>query len=222
MTPSIRREPAAGHVRITLDRPGRRNALDLATVDALIAAFDEDPAAIVVLDSADPRAFCAGADLGITDEERAQVSDRLYACYRTMVERPGPVVAVVDGPAVGGGTQLASAADLRVVGPNARFRWVGPGHGLAVGAWILPSLVGRSVAFELMWTGRWLEAAEAQRIGFALAVEHEELVEQLVSLDPAAMARTKAIVNSDGLLDRLRAERENNVASWAGSVAGLR
>lgn len=218
MTPSLRREVAAGHVRITLDRPARRNALDLATVEALIAAFDEDPAAIVVLDSADPRAFCAGADLGIPDAERTQVSDRLYACYRTMVERPGPIVAVVDGPAVGGGAQLASAADFRVAGPNARFRWVGPGHGLAVGAWILPSLVGRSLAFELMLTNRWVDAAEAQRIGLALAIAPGKLVDQLASLDAAAVARTKAIVNADGLIDRLVAERENNRANWAGAV----
>src|SRR5699024_8039050 len=66
---------------------------------------------------------------------------------------------------------LSTAADLRLASPRARWRWVGPGHGLAVGSWVLPELVGRSRALELTLTGRWLRADEAAAIGFARTTE---------------------------------------------------
>ena len=97
----------AGFRRVRLARPERRNALDLGMVRALHAAFAAEPAAPVVLDSTDPGVFCAGADLTVSDAERAEVSDLLYQCYEVMITRPGPVIAVVSGPAVGGGAQLA-------------------------------------------------------------------------------------------------------------------
>ena len=88
------------------------------------------------------------ADLSLADDERAQVSDLLYRLYQRMLLSPAPVIAAVDGPAVGGGAQLALASDLRVGGAGARLRFVGPGHGLAVGSWGLPSLVGRGRGCE--------------------------------------------------------------------------
>lgn len=225
---SVRIERAdAGFVRIQLHRPGCRNALDASTVEALIAALEEDPATLVLLGSTSPAAFCAGADLSVPDSERARVSDLLYDCYRVMVERPGPVIALVEAAAVGGGAQLATAADFRLAGPAARFRWVGPGHGLAVGSWILPSLVGRARALDLTLTGRWVSATEALNIGLVTDIAQnpwsvaETLARQLLSLDADAVARTKAIISSDGLLDRLLAEKIANQASWSGSMAGL-
>src|SRR6185312_13418899 len=152
----------AGFRCVRLSRPERRNALDVSLLRAVTDALAADPRIPVLLASADPRVFCAGADLTITDAERAAVSDLVYDCCETIVTRPGPVIAVVTGPAVGGGAQLAGAADLRVASPDARFRWTGPpGRGLAVGAWLLPGLVGRGAALELTMTGRWVDAAEA-------------------------------------------------------------
>src|ERR1700749_225603 len=125
--PFVRVEPGpAGYLRVRLDRPARRNALNLGMVHALHAVFSTDPAAPILLDSTDPGVFCAGADLNVSDAERAELSDLLYQCYEVMITRPGPVIAVVSGPAVGGGAQLAGAADLRVAGPDASFRWTGP------------------------------------------------------------------------------------------------
>ena len=117
--PSVRVEPGpAGYLRVRLDRPDRRNALDLGMVRALHTAFAAEPATPILLDSTDPAVFCAGADLNVSDAERAEISDLLYECYEVMITRPGPVIAVVSGPAVGGGAQLAGAADLRVAGPD--------------------------------------------------------------------------------------------------------
>jgi enoyl-CoA hydratase/carnithine racemase len=132
---------APAGLRLLLDAPRRRNALTMETVDQLHRALEEQPGRTVLLGSSTPDIFSAGADLGVDDVTRARLSDRLHECYESMVTRPGIVIAIVEGPAVGGGAQLAMAADMRVCAPGARWRWVGPGHGLAVGAWILPDLL---------------------------------------------------------------------------------
>jgi enoyl-CoA hydratase/carnithine racemase len=216
-------ERSDDYIRLKLNRPGRRNALAEETVLALLSALDSTPDLPVLLGSTDPSIFCAGADLDVSDAERTRLSDLLYQCYERMITRPGPVIAVVEGPAVGGGAQLASAADLRISGPGARFRWVGPGHGLAVGAWILPSLIGRSVALDLLLSSRWLGADEAYRLGFTGVDDDpwaaaERLVSHIGSLDGGAVARIKSISAADGLLQRLSDERMGNRAAWTGSV----
>jgi enoyl-CoA hydratase/carnithine racemase len=221
--PFVRVEPGpAGYLRVRLDRPDRRNALNLGMVHALHAVFSTDPAAPILLDSTDPGVFCAGADLNVSDAERAELSDLLYQCYEVMITRPGPVIAVVSGPAVGGGAQLAGAADLRVAGPDASFRWTGPpGRELAVGAWLLPSLVGRGRALELTMTGRWVDAAEAERIGLVNRVYAEPgqaaavLAKELADRGTGLAGPVKQIAAAGGLADRLRAERAANRAAWA-------
>jgi enoyl-CoA hydratase len=176
---------------------------------------------VVVLGSAEPGMFCAGADLTIPDGERAKVSDLLYDCFELMITRPGPVIAVVDGAAVGGGVQLACAADVRFAGPAARLRWTGPpGAGLSVGAWILPELVGRGVALELIMSGRWVEAAEAVSLGLATRVEADPdqaadaLARALAGRAGAPFGGAKAVAAAGGLRERLRAERSVNRAEW--------
>jgi enoyl-CoA hydratase/carnithine racemase len=213
---------AAGYLRLLLARPDRRNALDPGMVRALIEAFRADPAALVVLSSTDPRSFCAGADLSISDAHRAETSDLLYECYEVMITRPGPVIAVIRGPAVGGGAQLATAADLRIASPAARLRWAGPpGRDLSVGAWLLSDLVGRGAAMELALTGRWVAAAEALRLGLLHQVDdHPEqaasaLAETLLTRNPAALGKVKLVTSAGGLLDRLHAERDANRAAFA-------
>ncbi|WP_408899871.1 enoyl-CoA hydratase/isomerase family protein (plasmid) [Nocardioides sp. R1-1] len=219
----IHRPSSGPTVRLLrLDRAARRNALDMAAVEGLLDALNGAPEQCVVLGSSTPGMFCAGADLGVPDAERAEVSERLYECYEAIVRRPGLVAAVVDGAAVGGGAQLAAAADIRVAGPSARWRWVGPGHGLAVGAWILPHLVGRSRALDLTLTGRWLELPEARDAGFVHRVDEDPwaatlaLVEDLGRLDSAALATVKAIATSPQVLESLEHERRRNGESWDG------
>jgi len=215
-----------GYRWLLLSRPEHRNAIDLDLARALRQALRQEETAPVVLASTDPRAFCAGADLNIPDADRATVSDLLYGCYEIMITRPGPVIAVISGPAVGGGAQLAAAADLRIAGPTARLRWIGPaGRGLAVGAWVLTDLVGRGTAMELAMTGRWVTATEALAIGLVNRVEDDPgqvaaaLAEEMATQDPRASASVKSVAAAAGLLDRLRAEREANRSAWARVIA---
>jgi enoyl-CoA hydratase/carnithine racemase len=210
-----------GALRVRFDSPERRNALGLDTVGALRAALESEPATTLVLGSTDARIFSAGADITVADEVRQQISEGLYDCYRLMVTRPGPVIAVVEGAAVGGGAQLTTAADLRVGGRQARWQWVGPGHGLVVGGWILPSLVGRGRALHLTLTSPWVSAEEAVAYGLLNDVhsdpwaETARIVKQLQELDQPAVARLKQLSLHDGLLDRLEAERRAN-NGWDG------
>ena len=193
--PLGRDRPAPGVLRLRLNRPERRNALDRPLLELLLDAFAAPDEPVVVLGSTSTAAFCAGADLRLEDGERAEVSDLLYELYSRMTGCDALVVAALDGPAVGGGAQLAIAADLRVASPGARIQLAGPGHGLAVGAWALPSLVGRGV----------------------------DLAAQLATLDPSAAARVKRVAwASARALEALEAERAENRTAWTGSMETAR
>ena len=211
----------AGYRWLRLSRPERRNALDVSLLRAVTDSLALEPDVPVVLGSADPRVFCAGADLTISDAERAAVSDLIYDCCEIIVTRPGPVIAVLTGPAVGGGAQLAAASDLRIAGPAARLRWTGPpGLDLAVGAWVLPDLVGRAMAMDLVLTGRWVEATEALALGLVSRIcDDPELVAGQIAASLAGRgAGVKAVMAVGGLLDRLRAERAANRSAWAHAI----
>ena len=211
----------AGYRWLRLSRPERRNALDVSLLRAVTDSLALEPDVPVVLGSADPRVFCAGADLTISDAERAAVSDLIYDCCEIIVTRPGPVIAVLTGPAVGGGAQLAAASDLRIAGPAARLRWTGPpGLDLAVGAWVLPDLVGRAMAMDLVLTGRWVEATEALALGLVSRIcDDPELVAGQIAANLAGRgAGVKAVMAAGGLLDRLRAERAANRSAWAHAI----
>jgi enoyl-CoA hydratase/carnithine racemase len=212
----------AGYRWLRLSRPERRNALDVSLLRAVTDALAADPEVPVLLASADPRVFCAGADLTISATERAAVSDLVYDCCEIIVTRPGPVIAVLTGPAVGGGAQLAAASDLRIASPAARLRWTGPpGVHLSVGAWLLPDLVGRGTAMDLVLTGRWVEAAEALALGLVNQVcEDPEPVAAAIAAGLAGHGTgAKTVMAAGGLLDRMQAERAANRAAWARLLA---
>jgi enoyl-CoA hydratase len=210
----------AGYRWLRLARPQRRNALDVSLTAAIRDALAAEPSVPVLLSSADPSVFCAGADLTISDAERALVSDLIYDCCHTIITRPGPVIAVLSGAAVGGGAQLAAASDLRIASPAARLRWTGPpGLNLTVGAWVLPDLIGRGPAMDLVLTGRWLEAPEALALGLLNRVSPEpDVLAREIAADLArrgVAAGTKPVMAAGGLLDRLQAERAANRSAWA-------
>jgi enoyl-CoA hydratase len=220
--------PARDVLRLRLNRPDRLNAVNMPLVSALLSALDRLDARAVVLGSSSARAFCSGADLDLEDRERAEVSDLLYELYEKMVRLPIPIVVAIDGHAVGAGIQLAVAGDLRVAGPQAKLRAAGPGHGLAVAAWGLPSLVGRGRALDLCLTMRAVGPEEAMAMGLVDRVEEDpgaaavDLAAGLALLDPAAVSRVKRLVTeSSGCLAALREERLGNRAAWSGSVEAL-
>jgi enoyl-CoA hydratase/carnithine racemase len=217
-------EPAEGVLRLRLDRPAKRNAVDRELAEALVEAFGSSDAKVVILGSSGPEAFCAGLDLSLEPAERVAVSDLLYETYERMLASPAPIVASIPGPAIGGGAQLAIAADLRVAGPTAQIRFAGPGHGLAVGAWGLGSLVGRGRAMDLCLSMRPVSADEAAAMGLFDRVAHDpdaealELATRLARLDLPAVTRVKRLVASDDLLEALRRERRDNAATWMGEI----
>jgi enoyl-CoA hydratase len=224
--PLVIDRPRDGVVRLRLNRPERRNALDLALVEALHDAVGALDAGAAVLASTDPAVFCAGADLDIADAERVRVSERLYALYERMLTCATPHVAALEGPAVGGGAQLAVACDVRIAGPGARLRFVGPGHGLAVGAWALPSLVGRGRAMDLCLSMRWVDADEAVRIGLGDRPADDpqaaalDLAEHIAGLHPEAVQRVKRLVATAAHHGAVLAEEaEGNRRAWSGSMA---
>jgi enoyl-CoA hydratase len=223
-SPLLRDTPAEGVLRLRIDRPEKRNAVDRALAEALLEALDEPDAAVVILGTSRPGPFCAGLDLALGRQERVAVSDLLYAIYERMLTCASPVVASIRGVAVGGGAQLAIASDLRVAAPDAEIRFAGPGHGLAVGAWGLGSLVGRGRATDLCLTMRPVSAAESKAIGLVDRVaddpdaEAVRIAVELATLDRNAVTRVKRIV-TDGLLEGLRRERGENRTAWSGEVA---
>jgi enoyl-CoA hydratase len=218
MSDLVVEDDPAGFRWLRLNRPGCRNALDLALARDLKNALRQDPRVPLLLGSTDPTVFCAGADLTVPDAERASVSELVYACCDLILRRPGPVIAVLTGPAVGGGAQFAAAADLRIAGPGARLRWVGPpGVSLVVGAGLLPPLTGRAVAMDLILTGRWLESAEARALGLIrLSDEPEALAASIaaeLAQDPARVKQVKRLMAvEEG--SRLSLESSANRRAW--------
>ena len=216
--------------RIQLHRPARRNAIDRPTVEALLAAIADAAdarVAVIVLGSTDPTLFCAGADLDLADPDRSDVSDLLYALYEGMLTCPCPIIGAVGGPAVGGGAQLVLACDVVVVGPAARLRFPGTGHGVLVGAWALPGIVGRQRAAELLLSRRWVSADEAVSLGLAqhraddADADALALAATIAASDRVTVQHVKRESRASELLQRLRAERARNRTHWTGSTTGL-
>jgi enoyl-CoA hydratase len=170
---------ARGHVVVlTIDRPARRNALDHEALDGLataLAACGDDVRALV-LTGADGH-FCAGADL--TGLEDAAFADRLRTVLAGLRSAPFVTLAAVDGAALGAGTQLAVACDLRMATPGASFGIPAGRLGLAVDAWTverLSLLAGHGLARAMLLAAEVVKGDEAHRVGF---------VQRLGALDDA-------------------------------------
>lgn len=220
---SVRRESDPRGVPVVLlDRPGRLNALNMEAIDGIGEAL-RVAGPVLVLGSTDRRAFSSGADLNLGDLERSAVSDALYRLYLEMRQSDTVVIAAADGHALGGGAQLLLASDMRIAGPDITIRFLGPGHGLVVGAWGLPSLVGRGRAAELCLSMRSVGADEALRIGLVERVVADPLEEaltlasSLLLLDPSAVAGVKRVVAIPDPLAALNQERARN-SGWNGSM----
>jgi enoyl-CoA hydratase len=157
---------------ITLNRPESRNALNLAMCAALVNAANSiaaDPEMKLVWLRANGLAFCAGADLkereGMTE---AQVRERRmagFAAYAALESLPMPTIAVVEGPAIGSGCEIAGACDFIVATPAASFRTPEAIRGTVGATQRLPRILGKRLAKDMMFTGRTLSAGEAREAG---------------------------------------------------------
>jgi enoyl-CoA hydratase len=188
---------ADGIALVTVNRPDKLNALNAETVSRLDAVLREvagdEGIRVVILTGAGGKAFVAGADIAelarMGPVDGVQVSRAGQATFRFLERMPKPVIAAVNGFALGGGLELALACHIRLASSRARFGLpevklgIIPGYG---GTVRLPRLVGRGRALEMMLTGEMIDAAEAFRIGLVNRVEEPEAL-----LDTAReMART--------------------------------
>lgn len=167
---SIRSESHETVTVLTIDRPHRRNALDLTTLEELhaaVVAAVEHGARAIVLTGAEGH-FCAGADL--TELEDVSFTRRLAEILRHLAAVPVTTIAAVSGSCMGLGMQLAVACDLRVVADDARFAVPVAKLGLMVDRWTLARVArfwGEGAARSMVLTADVLDADDAWRLGFA-------------------------------------------------------
>ncbi|WP_292786909.1 MULTISPECIES: enoyl-CoA hydratase/isomerase family protein [unclassified Microbacterium] len=197
----------ADRVVATLNRPHKRNAIDQATIDALhalCAELEETPRTLI-LTGADG-VFAAGADIAELRDRRADDARRGInaRAFVRVAELPMPVIAAIDGYALGGGAELAYAADIRLATPTLKIGNPETGLGIlaAAGAsWRLKEIVGDARAIELLLTGRTVHAEEALRIGLVSSL-HEvadlldaahAVADRIARNDPAATIATKRV-----------------------------
>jgi enoyl-CoA hydratase len=176
----VRLELRDDRVVATLDRPTTRNAIDQATVDALHALCTEleERPRILILTGAGG-VFASGADIAqlrarTAADARRGINTTVFTRIRDL---PMPVIAAIDGYALGGGAELAYAADLRIGTPTLKIGNPETGLGIiaAAGAtWRLPQIVGEARAAELLLTGRILDADEALAWGLVSSLHHAD------------------------------------------------
>lgn len=229
----------AGIATITLHRPDRLNAFTSrmgAELFGAIERFDRDPDVRAIVVTGSGRAFCAGADLDPSGETFAHDG---FAESRAAEDRvrPGtlstPILAAINGPAVGVGATIPLSWDLRLASDRARFCFPFTRRGItpeAGSSWILPRLLGMAAAMDLLLTGRTISAHEALAMGLvSRVIPHEELLPTVmhVARDIAEGTAPVAVALTRQLLWRQLADpdpesarrREDAAFRWSGGSA---
>jgi len=208
-------EKAEGIATITINRPEALNALNEETIRELLArcedAEKDETIRVIVITGAGERAFSAGADLRmmkgagpIKGTELSRAGQQLCNCIEGLGK---PVIAAINGYALGGGIELAMACDIRIASENAQIGQpeinVGliPGWG---GTQRLPRCVGKGIAKEMIFTGKRIDAKTAERLGLVNLVvpadqfkaKVKEVATELVGKPPIAIKFCKALINS--------------------------
>jgi enoyl-CoA hydratase len=199
---------------VTVNRPKVLNALNMATMEELRAAFHEIKndagVRVVILTGAGEKAFIAGADIGELAQNNA-VTAKEYThrgqSVLNLIENLGkPVIACINGFALGGGCEIAMACTMRLASENAKLGQpevklgIIPGYG---GTQRLPRLVGKGIAMQLLLTGEMISAQEAHRIGLMnevvpageLILRAEAIAQQIIANAPLAVQYTMEAVN---------------------------
>jgi enoyl-CoA hydratase len=209
-----------GILTATVNRPDKLNALNRSVFDDLNAMMDQvdtDPAIRgVILTGSGPKAFVAGADISefnqLSKEEAMALAKRGQDCFFRLERSRKPIIAAVNGFALGGGCELAMSCHIRLASENARFGQpevnlgLIPGYG---GTQRLTELIGKGRAMELMMSGNMLNAADAHRVGLvnhvftadSLLEESKKLLMTILAKGPNAVGRVIAAVNAAGAPD---------------------
>lgn len=212
-----------GHrATLAIDRAEKRNALDLAMWEAIPRLIDTamaNPAVrLLVVTGAAPGVFCAGADIGEFASHaadpawRARNNAAIRATQVTLTRAPKPVVAAIDGDAIGGGLGVAMACDIRLATPRSRFGMTPAKLGLVYplhDTKLLVDAVGPAQAKRMLFTARVFDAAEALRIGLIeevvddLAAAVDDFAARVEALSATTQVAAKAIVRRilDGAVD---------------------
>jgi enoyl-CoA hydratase/carnithine racemase len=222
-------EPAPGVLLVTLNRPERLNAQTnemFGELERLGLEWRDrhDLRAVVVTGAG--RGFCAGFDLddaeGLADLGALGMLRQQELAARAMLairSAPMPVIAAVNGPAAGGGMALALAADIRVGTPASRFNAAFVRIGLSAGdlgtSWLMPRLVGQGRAAEIVYSGRIVEAEEAERFGLLNRIVAPDQL-----LDEALALATQIAANSPGgvRLSKSALQANMEVSSYAAAL----
>ena len=216
MTDQLKFSVDDGIGRIVLNRPERMNAFTFEMIDAWRAAIEEcrrDDAVKVVIVTGAGAAFCSGGDivemgdrLEQTPEQRkAELFDRIERIPLALEDLDKPVIAAVNGVATGAGMDMALMCDLRYAAQGARFAETYVNVGLvpgAGGAHFLPRIVGVSKALELFWTGDFIDAEEAMRIGIVnkvfpdadLMTQVEKIARKIAKAPPLTLRMVKRAI----------------------------
>lgn len=238
-------------LELTLNRPDRLNAVSRALYEGLaeaLEAADRDPEIRCLILTGAGRGFCAGADLkahaeaGPPDpEERARYIDAAQRANRLLQTIGKPVVAAVNGPAVGAGLELALSSDLMIVAADAKLRLPEVALGTFIGggvAYTLAERVGVLKARELIYFGDFFSGAEAAGMGIAsLAVPASDVLgtarawaDRLAERAPRSLAAAKRLIGPSGdlrrdeVLERERAALDEifGTEDWAEGIAAQR
>jgi methylglutaconyl-CoA hydratase len=225
----------AGVRTVTLNRPERRNAMTPEMQVELIAAMEEAAAsschAVVLRGAGD--AFCSGLDLtalrSMSDKSAAEFradAERIATLFRTLYELPKPTIAAVHGPAIAGGTGLATICDFTLAVPAAKFGYTEARIGFvpAIVSAFLALQIGDKRARDLLLTARLFDAEEAYRLGLvnevvspdALDERVRSLAQGLIANSPEALGATKRLLaaqNKDWLDAAIRHAMEANAGA---------
>ena len=233
---------ADGVADVRLNRPEKLNALDMALFTALAetaATLADTPGVRAVVLSGSGRSFCAGLDLTAfsamaagerwrpADDPTTTGTDGRSLGQRAVLawyDLPVPVIAAVRGHALGGGLQLALGADIRLAAPDAVFSVFEINWGLTpdmAGTQLLPRLVGPDVAAELTYTGRMVDAAEADRIGLVTRIVDDPLAAAHTLAARIAAVNPDATRASKGLLRQSHSPIEDGLAAERAAMAAI-
>jgi enoyl-CoA hydratase/carnithine racemase len=204
----LRIEQDGGVLRVTLARPERRNAFDAALIAELTEAFADVGDARAVVLAGEGQAFCAGADIewqrssiDLSFEENVEDAHRLYRMCETIDRCPAPVVARIQGYALGGGSGLAACADVAVAAPDAVFGFSEVKLGIipaVISPFVLPKIGQHARRYFL--TGERFDAQTALRMGLVHEVADDldaavgRIVDELLSSGPQAVREAKVLI----------------------------